>query len=149
MIPFDIQIKSLIYMLFAGYMYGLIYSLYNRFFYVFRKHLIIYILELIIQALLAFLVYYGLYLINHGRTNIYLFVMFFIGIYVYLNYYSTLFLSTFEVFMNFINKLVKPFRIVYLYFFGIIKRHKGSRVKKWKQKQLQKRKKEKLKTRVF
>lgn len=149
MISFDIQLKSLVYMLFAGFMYALLYSFYNRLFYAWRKSIVIYILEIAVQATLAFLVYTGLYFVNHGILNIYLFVIFLIGIYIYLNFYSTLFLSTFEVFMRFLGKLVAPIRIVYLKIFGIIRKHKGSRMKKWQQKRLQKRKKEKSKTLVF
>ncbi|MBR3841134.1 MAG: hypothetical protein IKM20_08370, partial [Erysipelotrichales bacterium] len=130
MISFEIQIKSLIYMLLAGFMYALLYSLYNRFFYIFRRSIVIYILEIFSQTLLAYLVYIGLYFINHGILNIYLILMFLLGIYIYLNFYSTFFLSTFERFMYFLRKLVAPLRIVYLKIFGIIKKHKGSRVKK-------------------
>lgn len=143
MISFIVQIKSLIYMLFAGYMYGLLYSLYNRLFYILRKNILIFLLEIFIQFILAYLVYNGLYFINHGIINIYLIVAFLIGIYVYLNFYSVFFLSRFERFMSFLRKLVAPIRIVYLKIFGIIRKQRGSRVKKWQLKQTQKRKKEK------
>ena len=143
MISFEIQLKSLVYMLLAGYSYALLYSLYNRFFYVFRRSFVIYILEILVQCILAYLVYLGLYFINHGILNIYLIVVFIIGIYIYLNFYSVFFLSTFEILMSFLRKIVVPFRIVYLKIFGIIIGHKGSRVKKWQHKRFQKRKKEK------
>ena len=133
MILLPSQLLSLLYMVFAGWFYALCYAFYKRLLRVILQYKITVFLEMIIQIFLMYIVYRGLYKINYGQQNLYLWIAFFVGIFLYIYFYSLIFLSAFEVFMSFLRFLFKPINIAYLKFSVIIKKQrKRRREKRWK-----------------
>lgn len=129
------QLLSCAYMIFAGWFYAFLFAFYKRLFRVFQKYKISIILEIVIQIILMGIVYRGLYKINYANFNIYLWIAFFVGIYLYIRFYSLLFLSAFELLVNILRIFIRPFRIAYLKISAIIKRQrKLRRDKRWKKK---------------
>lgn len=129
------QLLSLLYMVFAGWFYALFYAFYKRVLKIFFKYKITIIVEILIQFFLMYIVYRGLYKINYGQQNLYLWIAFFVGIFLYIYFYSLLFLSAFEVFVLILRFLFKPINVAYLKFSVIINRQrKRRREKRWKKK---------------
>ena len=123
--PINIQIKSLLFSLFIGWLYGFFYSIYE----LFPKkvpYFIHCIFEVIIQLILIYIVYIGLFLVNNGNINIYEILLFIIGKKVYYWYY----LSNSRKIVNILLKYLSPIMIVYLKIFDIIKKQYGRRYKK-------------------
>lgn len=136
MILLPAQLQALTYMVFAGWLYGVLYSLLNRLTYCIRGKLIKYGIEVVIQVGLIITLYLGLYKINHGFINLYLLLMFILGLYLYLRFYSILFLTFFEKLLRLIKLFIRPFLIVLSKISVIIRRqYKRLRRKlKWKKK---------------
>ena len=129
------QLLSLLYMVFAGWFYALFYSMYKRVLRFILKFKLSIVLEIVIQFLLIWIVYKGLYKINYAQFNIYLWFAFFVGVFLYIYFYSLLFLSAFELFVMFLCYIFKPINIAYLKFSVIIKKQqKCRREKRWKKK---------------
>lgn len=127
------QLLSLVYMLFAGWFYALFYAFYKRVFHCLERYKLSLLLDIVFQMVVCFIVYRGLYKINYGNFNIYLWLAFFIGIYLYISFYSLLFLSAFELLMEILNYIVRPLSIAYLKISAIIiRQRKGRRDKRWK-----------------
>lgn len=129
------QLLSLIYMVFAGWFYALCYAMYKRVLRFILRYKISILLEICIQFFLMWAVYHGLYKINYAQFNLYLWIAFFVGIFLYIYFYSLLFLSAFDLFVNILRFIFKPIIIAYLKFSVIIKRQrKCRREKRWKKK---------------
>lgn len=129
------QLLSLLYMVFAGWFYALFYSMYKRILRCILKFKVSIVLEVIIQFGLMWIVYKGLYKINYAQFNIYLWFAFFVGVFLYIYFYSLLFLSAFELFVMILRFIFKPISVAYLKFSVIIKRQqKCRREKRWKKK---------------
>lgn len=127
MILLPTQLQSLMYMVFMGWGYGVVYSFYNRFFYLVRKRFVIYVLEIVFHIAYMLLLYMGLFRINYGVLNLYLWLGFFLGLYVYLRWYTQIFLSLFESFMKVLTFVLKPLLIANSKIFAIIKRIRNKR----------------------
>lgn len=146
MILLPTQLQSLVYMLFMGWGYGLAYSFINRLFYALRHKKIIYLVEIIFHAWFISILFLGLFRIHYGIMNLYLWLAFFLGLYLYLRCYSLLFLQVFEGFMKILRFLLKPLRIAYLKIFAIIRNSKKKRrMKKDAKKRGRQKKKKKVK----
>ncbi len=144
MILLPAQLQSLAFMVWMGWGYGAIYSLWNRLFYRYRKKNIMLVLEIVFHVCFHAALYYGLFYIQYGIMNLYLWLAFFLGLYIYLRWYSLLFLRFYERCMRFLYATTKPLRIAYSKIFAIIKKIKiKQRRRKDAKKRNRKRKKEK------
>lgn len=142
MIILPTQLQSLIFMVFMGWVYGLAYSLFNRLFYIFRNKIIIYVLEILFHATFMGGLFAGLFTLQYGVMNLYLWLAFFFGLYLYLRLYSLFFLKLFESLMKFLQLFIRPLKIAYSKLFAIIRK---GRIKRRKKKDAKKRKREEKK----
>lgn len=89
----SIQIQSMLYAFMMGIIYGISFS--------FKQYCSMYskskihnaILDIGYHILFVCYMYYGLYKINKGYSNVYLFILFLLGIYLYYVFYYKYFLS--------------------------------------------------------
>lgn len=129
------QLLSLAYMVFAGWFYALSYAFYKRVFRYIEKYKLSILLEMLVQAMLMWVIYRGMYKINYATWNLYLWLAFFVGIYLYIHFYSLLFLSAFELFMSILRFSFRPANIAYLKISAIINKHRLRRREiRWKKK---------------
>ena len=108
------QIQSILYHFLMGWVYGLCFSFVITFSKYIRSPFLKGIIEIGYHIAFTFLMFYGLYIINGGITNIYLVVIFLLGVIVYYAFYLTVFLDFFVG----IKRFLRPFRMK----MGVVKR---------------------------
>ena len=123
MILFADQLLSLIYMLFMGWFYAFCIACYQCVFEYIRKHRIGIVFDITIQCILMYIVYRGMYKINYGIFNIYVWAMFLFGIFLYNYYYSILFLSAYEQILRILRTFCKPLVFAKSHISAIIVEH--------------------------
>lgn len=105
------QIQAMLFAFLMGIGYGVSFS--------FKQYIVMYsvskktkaIIDVVFHLVFVLLAYYGLYKINGGVSNIYLFLIFFLAIYLY----YTLYYEGFLCFFNWLKKIGKPiYKKVYL-----------------------------------
>lgn len=130
------QIQAMLYAFLAGIVYGILFSMKQYFcMYLltpFKKSMI----DILFHIIFVSLLFLGLFKINKGQSNIYLLILFLLGIYLYYLFYYDLFLA----FFSFLKRILKPFYysvyLLYTRFYSIMikerrKKH-GKRQKKQK-----------------
>ena len=78
-------------------------------------------MEILYHILFTLLMYYGLFCINGGITNIYLIAFFLLGMILYYRYYLAVFLSFFQKIIAIFRWIRKKFKVVKYKILGIIK----------------------------
>jgi len=139
MILFPDQLLAIVYMLFAGWFYAFALSFYNRICQAIQKYKLSILLDIGIQFFLMYIVYKGMYKINYAIFNIYVWIIFVFGIFLYDRYYSVLFLSAFEQILKILRIILYPIHFAHAKFSVIIIEHSKTRRHKICQKQRTKR----------
>lgn len=130
------QIQAMLYAFMIGIAYGFLFSMKQYFCMYLLTPLKKAIIDILFHILFVSFSFLGLYNINKGESNIYLFLLFFIGIYLYYVLYYDLFLA----FFKYLKKVMTPFYyfiyLLYNRFYSIMlkerrkKRHGKKRKKK-------------------
>lgn len=107
-----VQIQSILYHFMMGWMYGLGFSFLVTFIKYLRFPLIKGFLEILYHVLFTFLMFYGLYNINGGITNLYLVVIFMIGVLIYYAFYLHVFMGLFSSIKKILRPFLKKLRVV-------------------------------------
>ncbi len=121
MMLLPIQIQAILYHLLMGWVYGLGFSFILTLNRHFRIRFFKGIMEILYHILFTLLMYYGLFCINGGITNIYLIVFFLLGMILYYRYYLAVFLSFFQKIIAIFRWIRKKFKVVKYKILGIIK----------------------------
>lgn len=134
------QIQAMLYAFLAGITYGVLFSMKQYFCMYLLTPLKKAVLDVVFHIIFVSLLFYGLFKINYGESNVYLLILFLIGIYLYYLLYFDLFTS----FFRFLKKIFKPlyYSVYLLYnrFYSIMmkerrkKKHGKKRKKKKKTK---------------
>lgn len=90
------QIQSMLYALLCGLIYGLLYSMHQYFFRYVTKERYKTEAMILFHFFYPIFVYYGLYHINGGVSNLYLFLLFILGVYGYYLFYYHVFIYLFD-----------------------------------------------------
>lgn len=139
MILFPDQLLALVYMLFAGWFYAFSLSFYNYIFHSLKKYKLSILLDICTQFFLVYIVYRGMYKINYAIFNIYVWIIFIFGIFLYDRYYSLIFMSSFEKILKILRIILYPMYFAHTKFSVIIIEHSKRRRHKICQKQRTKR----------
>ena len=107
-----VQIQSILYHFMMGWMYALGFSFLVTFIKYFRFPLIRSILEILYHILFTSLMFYGLYNINGGITNLYLIVIFGIGVVIFYAFYLRVFVGFFVGIKRILRPFLKKIRVV-------------------------------------
>lgn len=100
-----VQIQAMLYAFLIGFGYGISFS-FKQYLAMYRKNKLYKGIEdICFHILFVSVAYYGLFCINGGVSNLYLFLLFFLGIYLYYIFYYDIFLQLFRFVIN----LLKPF----------------------------------------
>lgn len=121
MMLLPIQIQAILYHLLMGWVYGLGFSFILTLNRHFRIRFFKGIMEILYHILFTLLMYYGLFCINGGITNIYLIAFFLLGMILYYRYYLAVFLSFFQKIIAIFRWIRKKFKVVKYKILGIIK----------------------------
>ena len=131
------QIQAMLYAFLMGIGYGILFS--------FKQYISMYaisslhkkVADIIFHIVFIIVAYFGLYKINGGVSNIYLFIIFFIGTYLYYLLYYDLFLKFFSFIMKHFKPLYKKACLLTIKIYSIMfinkerkKRHGKKRKKK-------------------
>lgn len=98
------QIQAMLYAFIAGIAYGILFSMKQYFCMYLLTPLKKSIVDVLFHIIFISLVFLGLYRINKGESNLYLYILFFIGIYLY----YILYYDMFCVFFRFLLRKFKP-----------------------------------------
>ena len=101
-----VQIQSILYHFLMGWVYGLGFSFLLNFVKYMHVSFLRGTMEILFHVLFTSLLYYGLYGINGGITNIYLLGFFLLGVMVYYTWY----LAVFQQFFFALVKTLRPLR---------------------------------------
>lgn len=115
------QIQSILYHFLAGWVFAFGFSMLTSFKRAFRFSFIKIILEVLYPVIYSALMFYGLYHINGGITNLYLVVIFFIGVVIYYRFYLLVFLQFFSGIKRLLRPVRKKVMLVKSKILGIIK----------------------------
>ena len=99
-----IQIQSILYSFLMGWVYALGYRCILYFIKYIKRKIFRSWMEILYHILFTLVLFYGIYCINGGITNVYLICIFLIGMIIYYLFYDSLFLNVF----CFIKKLCSP-----------------------------------------
>ena len=100
------QIQAILYAFLIGIVYAILFSFKQYMTSFLKSKIKIGMIDILYHVLFILSAYYGLFHINGGISNLYLYVLFFIGIYLfYLLYY--------EVFLTFYNFLILKIKPMY------------------------------------
>ncbi len=99
-----IQIQSILYSFLMGWVYALGYRCILYFIKYIKRKFFRSWMEILYHILFTLVLFYGIYCINGGITNVYLICIFLIGMIIYYLFYDSLFLNVF----CFIKKLCSP-----------------------------------------
>ena len=101
------QIQAILYHLLMGWVYALGFSFLVSFVRYLRFPFIKGLMEIVFHILFTSLMFYGLYQINGGITNIYLIAFFIFGVLIYYYLYLPVFMQLFAA----IRKILHPLRL--------------------------------------
>lgn len=100
------QFQALVYHLISGWVFALLWSGMNRLTWHFRKSWLRWIIETIFYFCFVTAMYFGLVTINGGLTQLYLIVLFCVGVWIYLQFYAMTFSPFFEKWVKCIKNFV-------------------------------------------
>src|SRR5690625_5418826 len=110
----DIQVKSMLAMILAGFYVGVAYETFRYFLPMWQKRIILnYLLVILFWMLQTVIVFYLLYIINMGELRFYLFIAFLLGVSIY----QVIFIPLYQRLLLRINKSRKQILISLLFFF--------------------------------
>ena len=101
------QIQAILYHFLTGWVYAFGFSFLISFVKYLRFPFVKGIIEVLYHLLFTSLMFYGLYQINGGVTNIYLFGFFVLGCFIYFTCYLSVFMQLFSAFRHFLH----PFKV--------------------------------------
>src|SRR5690625_46206 len=88
----DIQVKSMLAMILAGFYVGVAYETFRYFLPMWQKRIILnYLLVILFWMLQTVIVFYLLYIINMGELRFYLFIAFLLGVSIYQGIFAPLY----------------------------------------------------------
>lgn len=116
-----VQIQAILYHFIMGWVYALGFSCLITFMKSFRTAFFKGCMEIVYHVLFTSLIFYGLYCINGGVTNLYLIVIFLSGVIIYYAFYLSVFLDFFVSFKKFLRPFRKNIRVVKKKILAIIK----------------------------
>ena len=102
-----IQIQAILYHFLAGWLYALGFSFFINFSCYFRFPFMKGIMEVFFHLSCTSIMFYGLYQINGGITNMYLIGFFIFGVFIYITFYFSVFLQLFTA----VRRFFRPFKI--------------------------------------
>lgn len=118
----DIQVKSMLAMILAGFYVGVAYETFRYFLPMWQKRIILnYLLVILFWMLQTVIVFYLLYIINMGELRFYLFIAFLLGVSIYQGIFAPLYQRLLQRIITslkrillfcwrvFFNLLIKPF----------------------------------------
>lgn len=114
------QIQAILYHFMMGWFYGCTFSFLCSLSTYIRSVFIKTIVELIYHIGFTLLLFEGLYHINGGITNLYLLVIFIIGVCIYYKWYLLIITDISHTLRMFVKPFFKKFAIVKLRILGII-----------------------------
>lgn len=129
------QVQAILYHFLMGWIYGCTFSFLCSLTVSIRLPLLKSCLEIIYHICFTLLVYYGLYQINGGITNLYLIVVFLFAVMIYYRFYLSVMQTPFLWFRRLLQPLWKKLTLAKKKILGII----NIRRKKRKQKRNQRR----------
>ena len=101
------QIQAILYHFLTGWVYAFGFSFLISFVKYLRFPILKGIVEILYHILFTSLMFFGLYKINGGITNIYLICFFILGAFIYFTWYLSVFLQLFAA----IRRLLHPFKV--------------------------------------
>lgn len=108
----SVQVQSILYHIFMGILYGVSYSFLQYINFHLHINLIKIIFEIIFHSIFTCIMFYGLYQINGGITNLYLIIIFMIGIYIFYKYYFEMMQSCYRIVSNIFHPIFKRIRCI-------------------------------------
>lgn len=118
------QIQAILYHIVMGWVYGCLLFMLSSFMMYIKSSFLKGIIEIIFHIIFVICMFYGLYQINGGITNLYLVTLFLLGVYIFYRLYINVFIQ----FIAFLKRLIKPFvKKIYLVKYkilGIMKMYK-------------------------
>lgn len=106
------QIQAILYHFMIGWLYALGFSFLVTFLKYIRFPFIRGLMEIVYHILFTSLMFYGLYHINGGMTNIYLILIFLVGVCIYYAFYLAVFLNFFYRIKRFLQPIRRKIRVV-------------------------------------
>lgn len=119
------QIQAILYHVMMGWVYGCTFSFLCSLTVYLRFTLIKGFVEIIYHIGFTLLLFYGLYKINGGITNLYLCVLFIFGVFLYYKWYLPVCMDMFIWFRRLFRPLQKMRKLMNAKFVGIIKKRKA------------------------
>lgn len=126
------QIQAIIFHLLSGWLFGLTYSFYNRLAFRFKHTWYRNLSGIIYFLFFVTGMFYGLYKLNGGQTQIFLIVFFLLGIWIYLQFYAMTFSPLFSFIAHCVKKCFIFGRVAISRFLAIIDIR--TKLKVWRQK---------------
>ena len=117
------QLFALIYHLIVGQLLGLIYSLFSLLF-INSSTIFKTLVNTILSIICICLYYYGLYFINGGMLNLYLFLALFISFYIYYSFFYVILIPFFVAFKRFLTPFKRRIDFEKKKIYGIMKKYK-------------------------
>lgn len=115
-----VQIQAMLYAFLIGFGYGISFS-FKQYLAMYRKNRLYKGIEdICFHILFVCFAYYGLFCINGGVSNIYLFLLFFIGIYIYYLFYYEIFLQLYQFLFNKLKPFYKKAYLLISRYYSII-----------------------------
>lgn len=138
------QIQAILYHLMMGIFYGILYSFTMYIGIHLRLKVLKAFLEIVFHIFFTLLMFYGLYKINGGITNLYLILLFLFGVFLFYKFYYSIFQNIFRKFGRLFIPFLNKYRVVKNRMFVIIK-VPVKIIRKWRRKHVQKIRKRKTK----
>lgn len=142
------QIQAILYHLIMGWFYGCTFSFLCSLTVYLRFKLLKGIVEILFHIGFVLLAFYGLYGINGGITNVYLTIIFLLGVLIYYKWYLIVFTQFFSWFIRLFRPLKRKLHLAKLKFIGIINIRRKKRAKRRAEHEKRKKKKRKQKEAV-
>lgn len=115
------QVQAILYHLLMGWIYGCTFSFLCSFTSYCKGKITITVFELLFHMFFTCFAYWGLFHINGGMTNMYLIIIFFIGILIYYRWYYPLFITIYARFFRLFRPIHQKIILVKSKILGIIK----------------------------
>ena len=140
-----VQTQSILYHFLMGWVYGLGFSFLLNFVKYVHVSFLRGTMEILFHVLFTSLLYYGLYGINGGITNIYLLGFFLLGVMVYYTWYLAVFQQFFFALVKTLRPLRKKLKLVKSKILAIIRLPKKIRRRRINERRSKKNKRKKKK----
>lgn len=125
------QVQAILYHFLMGWIYGCTFSFLCSFTVHLRHSLFVGCLEVLYHIGFTLLVFFGLYQINGGVTNVYLIVIFLLAVLIYYRWYLPVLMHAFHWFWSLLRPIWKKLTLAKKKILGIIKaRHKKRQSKR-------------------